>query len=72
MIENCLIWRKKANKKFGGKRWFSAGAVDSPPLLHSFILFSLKASAVPNFRAVTLLWAEIMRVLLMVSKVAHL
>ncbi len=34
-------------------------------------IFSLKATAVPNFRAVTLLWAEIMRVLLLVSKVAH-
>ena len=60
MIENCLLWREKA-KKFGGKRRFLAGAAVPPPFLHSSILFSTKATVVLNFRAVTLLWAEIMR-----------
>ena len=59
MIENCL---------FGGKRRFLAGAAVSPPFRHSSILFTTKATAVQNFRAVTLLWAEIMHVLLLVSK----
>ena len=67
MIENCLLWREKA-KKFGGKRRFSAGAAVPPPFLHSSILFFTKATAVPNFKAETLLWTEIMHVLLLVSK----
>ena len=67
MIYSCLIWRRKA-KTFGEKRLFSAGAAVPPPFFHSSILFSTKATAVPNFRAVTLSWAKIMRVLLKVSK----
>ena len=39
-----------------------------PPFLHSSILFSTKITPMPNFRAVTLLLTEIMRVLLSVSK----
>ena len=70
MIENCLLWRKKA-KKIGWKRRFSAGAAVSPPFLHSSIFFTTKATTVPNLRAVTLLWAEIMQVLLSFQKVAH-
>ena len=66
MIENCLT--KKGKKKFGGKQRFSAGAAVPLPFLHSSILFSTKAIAVPNFKAVTLLWTEIMHVLLLVSK----
>ena len=46
----------------------SAGAAVPLPFLQSSILFSTKVTAVPNFIAVTLLWAEIMRVLLLVSK----
>ena len=54
MIENCLLWREKA-KKLGGKRRFSVGAAVPPPFLHSSMLFSTNATVVPNFRAVTLL-----------------
>ena len=50
-----------------GKK-ISVGAVVPPPFLHSSILFSTKTTAVPNFRAVTLLWAEIMHVLILVLK----
>ena len=59
---------KKRHKNFGGERRLSAGVAVPPPFLHSSILFSTKATAVPNFRAVTLLWDEIMRVLFLVSK----
>ena len=55
---------RKSKKTFGMKRQFSAGAAVPPPFLHSSILFTTKATAVPN-------WAEIMRVLLLVKKVAH-
>ena len=62
---------RKGKKKFGGKRRFSAGAAVPPPFLHSSIFFTTKATAVQNFRAVTLLWAKIMQVLLSFQKVAH-
>ncbi len=55
-----LARRQKQN--CGGKRWFSAGATVPPPFLHNSKLFYTKATAVPKFRPVTLLWAEIMRV----------
>ena len=54
MIENYLLWREEA-KNQGFRRF-----------LHSSMLFSTKATAIPNFKAETLLWAEIMRVLLFV------
>ena len=41
-------------------------------MIHSSILFSTKATAEPNFIAVTLLWAEIMHVLLLVFKKWHI
>ena len=47
--------------------WQKNSAVPAP-FLHSSILFSTKATAVPNFRVITLLWAEIMHDLLLVSK----
>ena len=63
-----VYYGEKRQKNIGGKRRFSAEAAFAPPFLHSSILFSTKTTAVPNFRAVTLLWAEIMHVLLLVSK----
>ena len=68
MIENCLLWREKAKKNsawnggFRRERRFYCRFFTS-------ILFSTKASAVSNFKAVTLLWAEIMHILLLVSKI---
>ena len=63
-----VYYGEKRQIKFGGKWRFSAGAAVLPPFLHSSILFTPKATAVQNFRAVTLLWAEILHVLLLVSK----
>ena len=68
MIEYGLLWREKQKKISAGNGGLSVGAAVSPPFLHSSILFFTKETAVPNFRAVTLLWAEIMRILLLVSK----
>ena len=59
MIENYLLWREKA-KNQGFRRF-----------LHSSMLFSTKATAMPNFRAETLLWAEILPFLLFVKKLVH-
>ena len=49
---------RKTKKKFGGKRRFSAVV----------LYYSPQKTTVPNFRAGTLLWAEILCVLLLVSK----
>ena len=45
------------------KRRFSAVAAVPPPFLHSSILFFTKATAMPNFRAVSLIWTEIMQLI---------
>ena len=60
---------KKGKKKLAGNGGFrgSSGSAAVSSQFH-MILFSSKATAVPNFRAVTLLWADIMSVLLLVSK----
>ena len=62
MIENCLIWPKMQNKF----RQETAVCGGSAAVSSQFILFSTKATDVQNFRAVTLLWTEIMRILLLV------
>ena len=66
MIENCLIWRKKAKKN----RRFSAGAAVPPQFLYSSILFSIKATAVQNFSCNSL-WAAFMHIYFWFQKVAH-
>ena len=66
MFEILQVSRENNLAKKGKKN--SAGAAVPPPFLHSSILFSTKATAVPNCRFITLLWAEIMHVLLLVSK----
>ena len=55
-LSNLAKKRQKYSAGNGGFRLFS----------HRF--FTVPYCSVPNFRAVTLLWAKIMRVLLLVSK----
>ena len=58
---------KKVIENFGGKLQFSAGAAIPPPFLHSSILHLLKATTMPNIRAVTLYWVEFLWLLVLVS-----
>ena len=67
MIENCLLWREKA-KKIRRETAVFGGSGGSAAVSSQFHIVLHKITAVPNFRAVTLLWADIMLVLLLVSK----
>ena len=64
MIENCLIWRKKAKKI----RRFSAGAAVPLPFLHSSILYPFITTAMPNLRAVTIYLVDFLWLLFLVWK----
>ena len=66
MIENCLTWLKKKTKKAAGNGGFRRETAVFATVSYSSILFSTKTTSVPNFRAVTLLWTEIIRVVLLV------
>ena len=54
MIQNCLIWKEKTKKNFGGKQRFLTKTAIPLPFLHSSILYLFKLTAMPNFSAVTL------------------
>ena len=56
MVSNdskCLIQREMAEKKFGGGWQFSVVAAIPQPFLHSSLINLVKATAIPNFIAVT-------------------